>query len=129
MLRTLSRRPGLGPLRTPEPGCPRIPSACCSASTFSTRRPFPAAWQFDLGVPPRGLVIFLRRTDPQGRVALLGHTFDVSPDWHHRVVRAEVRLPNGPIRLFALRRRDPGNQPLLREIPYRLPKNRWRLTE
>lgn len=93
------------------------------------RRPFPTAWRFDLRVPPRGLVIFLRRTDPQGRVALLGHTFDVSPDWPHRLVRAEVRVPTGPIRLFALRRRDPGHQPLLREIPYRLPKNRWRLTE
>lgn len=91
------------------------------------RRPFPAPWQFDLRVPPRGLVIFLRRTDPQGRATLLGHTFCVDPHWPHRLVRAEVRLPHGPIRFFALRRRDPAHQPLLGEVPYRLPKDRWKL--
>lgn len=93
------------------------------------RRPFPPAWQLDLQAPPEGVVIFLRRTDPQGRVALLGHTLDVGPHWPHRLVRAEVGLPDGPIRLFGLRRREPTVQPLLNEVPYHLPKRRWRLQE
>lgn len=93
------------------------------------RRPFPAPWRFSRRRPPVGLVIFLRRTDPRGRVALLGHTFDVSPHWPHRLVRAEVRLPDGPIRFFALRRREPTAQPLLREVSYRLPEGRWLLRE
>ena len=93
------------------------------------RRSFPRRWQLNLQAPPRGLVIFLRRTDPQGRAALLGHTFLVDPHWPHRLVRAEVRLPHGPIRFFALRRRDPARQPLLREVPYHLPKNRWALKD
>ena len=93
------------------------------------RRPFPSRWRLDLAAPPRGLMIFLRRTDPRGCVSLLGHTVLVAPHWPHRLVRAEVRLPHGPIRFFALRRRDPADQPLLREVPYRLPKNRWALKE
>lgn len=93
------------------------------------RRSFPLPWRLDLAAPPRGLVIFLRRADPQGRVALLGHTFDVSPHWPHRLVRAEVTLPYGPIRFFALRRREPTLQPLLREVSYELPRRRWRLDE
>jgi hypothetical protein len=93
------------------------------------RRPFPLPWRLDLEAPPRGLVIFLRRADQHGRVALLGHTFDVSSHWPHRLVRAEVALPYGPIRFFALRRRDPGEQPILREVAYELPRRRWRLRE
>jgi hypothetical protein len=92
------------------------------------RRPFPRRWRVDLTRPPRGLVSFLRRTDPQGRVTLLGHRFFVDSAWPHRLVRAEVQLPHGPIRFFALRRRDPAHQPLLREVSYRLPPNRWALT-
>lgn len=93
------------------------------------RRPFPAGWTGALQAPPQGLVIFVRRTDPQGRVALLGHTFDISPHWPHRLVRAEVALPEGPIRFFGLRRREPTVQPPLNEVPYHLPKGRWRLQE
>lgn len=74
-------------------------------------------------------MIFLLRADPQGRVALLGHTFEVSPHWPHRLVRAAVALPQGPIRFFGLRRRTPTDQPLLAEAPYELPKRRWRLQE
>lgn len=93
------------------------------------RRPFPAGWQVDFGTPPCGLVIFLRRADPQGRVTLLGHLFAVDPQWPHRLVRAEVTLPGGPIRFFGLRRREPLVHSLLREVPYELPKRRWRLQD
>ena len=75
----------------------------------------------DLGARPRGRVVFLRRTDDQGYASLLGHRFDVDPHWLHRLVRAEVELPEGPIRFHALRRRDRTSQPLLQETPYSLP--------
>jgi len=93
------------------------------------RRPFPRRRQLALAARPRGRVIFLRRTDPQGRAALLGHTFPIDPPGSHRLVRAEVRLPHGPIRFFAVRRRDPTHQPLLRAVPCSLPKIRWALKE
>jgi Helix-turn-helix domain len=88
------------------------------------RRPFPVAWEFDLSVPPRGRLIYLRRTDAQGALSLLGHVFAIDRHWLHRLVRAEVTLPGGPIRFFRLRRRDPENQPLLRETHYELPEHR-----
>jgi putative transposase len=88
------------------------------------RRPFPEVWTLDLSAQPQGQVIFLRRTDHGGAASLLGHRFPVDPHWLHRLVRAEVSLPEGPIRFFALRRRDPSWQPLLQEVPYRLPEKR-----
>ncbi len=93
------------------------------------RRPFPRAWAFDPTVPPSGQVIFLRGTDAHGIAALLGHRFAIDRAWLHRLVRAEVRSPGGPIRFFALRRRDPQAQPLLQEVPYELLRRRWRLHE
>jgi len=93
------------------------------------RRPFPASWEFDPGIAPSGHVVFLRRTDARGVVTLLGRAFAVDPHWPHRLVRAEVNLPHGPIQFFALRRRDPIAQPLLQEMPYELPKRRWRLRD
>jgi len=86
------------------------------------RRPFPAFWLPDLQAPPRGVVIFLRRTSETGRVSLLGHTFEADPLWPHRLVRCEVDLSAEIIRVHALRRRDPYHQPLLREVPYRPPR-------
>jgi hypothetical protein len=88
------------------------------------RGPFPQEWQLDLQAAPQGQVIFLRRTDDAGWVSLLGHRFLVDRHWLHRLVRAEVMLPEGPIRFHALRRRDPSWQPLLQEAPYSLPRKR-----
>ena len=94
------------------------------AAEAPARHPVPAAWQFDPTRPPRGRLIYLRRTNDQGAVSLLGHVFPVDRQWPHRLVRAEVMLPGGPIRFFALRRRAPESQPLLREAPYELPEHR-----
>lgn len=99
------------------------------AAEAPPRRPFPREWEFDPTLTPCGQVIFLRRTDAQGVVRLLGHAFPIDPHWPHRLVRAEVMLPGGPIRFFALRRRDPAHQPLLGEVPYELPRWRCRLKE
>jgi hypothetical protein len=89
------------------------------------RRPFPKRWKLDLQAQPRGRIIFLRRTTAQGIVELLGHRFEVDVSWPHRLVRAEVDLDAGRIRFFALRRREPNHQPLLREVAYTLPRRRF----
>jgi hypothetical protein len=89
------------------------------------RRPFPQDWKLNLQTPPEGLVIFLRRTDAKGRVALLGHVFPVDVNWPHRLVRAEVDVTRKRIRFYALRRRDPTYQPLLHDVHYEFPKRRF----
>ena len=90
------------------------------------RPPFPDAWSLDLQQPLRGRLIYLRRTSQDGRAALLGHVFDVSRQWPYRLVRCEVDLDHNRIRFFALRRRDPQSQPLLKEVPHFLPHRRFR---
>jgi len=85
----------------------------------------PDCFQPDLQQPPQGTLIYLRRTDDQGRVALLGHQWLVSSQWIHRLVRCEVRLQQAQVHCFALRRRDPTHQPLLAAIPYRFPVKRF----
>jgi transposase-like protein len=84
------------------------------------RRPFPVQWRFKLTAPVKGRIIYLRRTTAQGGVTLLGHTFVVEPLWSHRLVRCEVDIDAAVLRFYALRRREPDWQPLLREVPYRL---------
>jgi hypothetical protein len=90
------------------------------------RRPFPARFHLDLQAPPRGSIIFLRRTDDKGRAHLLGHNFPVNRHWPHRLVRAEVDLTADLIRFYALRRREPSHQPLLCESHYQLPARPFR---
>jgi hypothetical protein len=89
------------------------------------RRPFPQGWPLDLQAAPRGRIISLRRTGAAGGVELLGRHFEVDASWPHRLVRAEVDLDASRIRFHALRRRDPGHQPLLREVAYALPRRRF----
>ena len=89
------------------------------------RRAFPPDWRLNLHAHPHGLLIFLRRATEHGTVSLLGHTFDVDPHWPYRLVRAEVDLDAGVIRFYALRRRDPTAQPLLRTVPYHLPRRAY----
>jgi hypothetical protein len=86
------------------------------------RQPFPKGWRLDLQTPPRGALIFIRRTNPTGEVILLGRTFLVDPHWVGRLVRCEILLQKGKIRFFQLRRRAPKEQPLLNEVVYHLPK-------
>lgn len=83
-----------------------------------SRRPFPRSFRLDLNAPLRGTVIFLRRSNEGGTVHLLGRAFPVDKHWVHRLVRCEVDFTHRRIRFYALRRRDPRDQPLLRELPY-----------
>lgn len=96
----------------------------CAAriDSAAARRAFPKNWTLDLQKHPRGTVIFLRRTSDHGNVQLLGHTFEVDPTWSHRLVRCEVDLTKHRVRIYALRRSQPDEQPLLIEHEYRLPK-------
>jgi hypothetical protein len=79
------------------------------------RRSFPARWSEDKQESPAGQIIYLRRTDEQGGVRILGQPFLVDRSWPHRLVRCELTLPEGRLQFYALRRRQPDQQPLLRE--------------
>jgi transposase len=93
---------------------PRIESA-------PQRRRFPNRWRLNFQAPPRGTIVYIRRTTDDGRATFLGRTFMVDRDWCHRLVRAELHLDVHRIRFYALRRREPTEQPLLKELAYRLP--------
>ena len=83
--------------------------------------------EFNLNLDARlmGTMIFLRRTDEHGRAHLLGQTFAISAHWPHRLVRCEVDFTKEHIRFYALRRRDPAEQPLLHEVAYRREHKRF----
>ena len=85
------------------------------------RRPFPKSWSLDLRRPPRGQLVYLRRTTESGHVNLLGHAILADETWSHRLVRVEVDLTTATMALYALRRREPDWQPLLRSVPYQFP--------
>lgn len=85
------------------------------------RRVFPAVWRLDLKQRPRGRLVYLRRTNPQGELTLLGQTWRVSAVWPNRLVRCDVDLNRDKIGFFTLRRKDPASQPQTLEVDYRLP--------
>lgn len=78
------------------------------------RRGFPPRWHIAREPVPHGRIVYLRRTDEHGRVSVLGQSFLVSATWPHRLVRCEVALSAGHVSFYALRRRQPDQQPLLR---------------
>jgi hypothetical protein len=85
------------------------------------RREFPERWRLNLQARHRGRMVYVRRTDAEGRAEVLGRAFEVDRSWAHRLVRAEVDLDAGRIRFYRLRRREPGDQPLLKEVVHRIP--------
>lgn len=89
------------------------------------RRPFPKNWRPNLQRALQGTVIFVRITNSLGQATVLGHTFDVSPIWCDRLVRADVDLTRHEIRFHALRRKDPHNHLLLATHPYEPPTKRF----
>ena len=100
-----------------------IEQAASRIAAAPARRAVPVDFVPDLQQPLRGTVIFLRRADPQGRVECLGHRWLADRNWPHRLVRVEVDLTAGQVRLFALRRREPEAQPLLKTLNYKVPKH------
>src|SRR5712691_2328473 len=82
------------------------------------RRPFPRGWKLNLQAVPRGRLVYLRRTNAQGEVEVLGRSWRVSELCPHRLVRVEVDLSGGRLRIYTLRRREPASQPQVLEVPY-----------
>ena len=89
------------------------------------RRAFPKCWRLNLQSRPRGRIIYVRRTSAVGMVEVLGRSFEVDPHWLHRLVRVEVDLDGDKIRIHRLRRREPQDQPLLRELHHRIQRRRF----
>ena len=87
------------------------------------RRSIPKRWRLNLRRPLQGTVIFLRRTDENGNVRVLGRTYSADRKWCRRLVRAEVDLDRGQIRIYALRRREPKTHRHLRTHDYRPPSS------
>jgi putative transposase len=85
------------------------------------RRVFPAGWKLELKKRPHGRLVYLRRSNGQSEVSLLGKNWPLGQLWPSRLVRCEVDLEKDKIRFFTLRRKEPASQPQIREVPYRLP--------
>jgi len=100
----------------------------CRREAAPSRGAFPGRFRLDLNAPLKGTMIFLRRSDDAGSVHMLGTVFPVDKHWLHRLVRCEVDFTHRRIRFYALRRRDPNDQPLLRELPYRRPEKSFQGT-
>jgi hypothetical protein len=90
-----------------------------------TRRAFPERWSLNLQARLKGRIVYLRRTDATGVVEVLGRSFEVDRQWVHRLVRAEVDLDGGMIRFYRLRRREPGDQPVITEVAHRIKHKRF----
>lgn len=89
------------------------------------RRPFPKNWGIDWQMPPKGTLIYLRRTNEYGSVKILGHSWQVDPLWCHRLLRCHVDLIHHRVDFYRLRRREPNEQPLIKTFPYQLPQRRF----
>jgi hypothetical protein len=85
------------------------------------RRAFPVGWKLQLKKRPSGRVVYLRRSNGNSEVLLLGETWPLGQVWPNRLVRCEVDLDKDKIRFFTLRRKDPTSHPQIREVDYRLP--------
>jgi putative transposase len=85
------------------------------------RRAFPGDWKLNLKKRPSGRVVYLRRSNPNSEVILLGQSWPLGQVWPSRLVRCEVDLDRDKIRFFTLRRNDPTSQPRILEVDYRLP--------
>ena len=86
------------------------------------RRRCPAKWHRDDKAKVKGRIIYIRRTDEQGSVIVLGRRHEVSVNWTHRLVRCEVDIDEKEIRFYALRRSKWESQPLLCRVSYELPR-------
>ncbi len=89
------------------------------------RHAFPDGWHLNLQARARGRIIYVRRTSAAGAVEVMGRVFEVDPHWLNRLVRVEVDLDGDTIRIYRLRRREPQDQPRLRELQYHIKKRRF----
>ncbi len=66
-------------------------------------------------------MVYLRRSNGNSAVLLMGETWPLGQVWPNRLVRCEVSLDEDKIRFFTLRRKEPTSQPQILEVDYRLP--------
>lgn len=86
------------------------------------RRSFPRPWRWEeKSKVSGGRIIFIRRTNDQGEVEVLGRKYEVAKHWANRPVRCEVDVGGKEVSFYGLRRADPETQPLLRKEAYELP--------
>ena len=98
------------------------------------RRPFPGPddWRLTkaaLQAKPQGRLVLIRRTDDKGAATVLGRDYQVDVNWPNRLVRVELSLTEGHICFYALRRRAPEQQQLLRQTQYALPDRKFRIDD
>lgn len=91
-----------------------------------SRIAFPKQFSFDLQQTLTGHIIYIRRTDQNGRAIVLGHVFNVDSHWPNRLVRCEVDLDHDKITFSGLRRREPTSQNVLNEVKHYVPRRRFR---
>ena len=89
------------------------------------RLAFPKRWRLNLQSRPRGRIIDLRRTSAVGTVEVLGRSFEVDKHWLNRLVRVELDLDGNKLGIYRLRRREPQDQLLLRELSHRIKKKKF----
>src|SRR5437588_437310 len=85
------------------------------------RRAFPGDWKLNLKKRPGGRLVYLRRSNGDSEVSLLGKAWPLGQVWPNRLVRCEVDLDQDKIRFCTLRRKEPTSQPQILEVDYRLP--------
>ena len=90
-----------------------------------SRRAFPRRWRLNLQARPRGRIVYLRRMNASGAVEVLGRAFEVDGHWLNRLVRVEVDLDGDKIRIHRLRRREPMEQPLMKELAHHIKIGRF----
>ena len=76
-------------------------------------------------VPLADRVIFLRRADHSATAFLCGRSFNLPHSHAYRLVRCEWHLPTEQLFVFALHRRHPQDQRLLRQLPWRIALTPW----
>jgi len=85
------------------------------------RRAFPVDWKLNLKKRPSGRLVYLRRSNGDSEVTLLGQSWPLGQLWPNRLVRCEMDLDKNKIRFFTLRRKEPASQPQILQVDYRLP--------
>lgn len=81
----------------------------------------PKQWKLDYSQKPKGKVIFIRRTDNEQCVGIMGYRWHVNGAGEHKLLRAEVDLTKNKISFFRLRRREPNIHELLATAKYHFP--------
>lgn len=94
-------------------------------SKAPARIPVPLDWEPTYPKDVQGKIIYLRKTDQNGAVNVLGNTYPVDPNWSQRLVRCEVDLTNNQINIYRLRRRAFSDQPLLQTFEYEFPRRKF----